>query len=116
MDLELRQLRCLVAIADTGTFTDAAIELGVSQAAVSRSILALEQVLGTRLLHRTSRIVVPTSVGARVLAQARQVLSVVDNLVAEVASGHARLRIGHVWASMGRHTREFQRRWSAAHP
>jgi DNA-binding transcriptional LysR family regulator len=31
MDLELRQLRCLVAIVDAGTFTDAAAGLGVSQ-------------------------------------------------------------------------------------
>ena len=37
MDLELRHLRCLVAIVDSGTFTDAAIELGISQAAVSRN-------------------------------------------------------------------------------
>ena len=36
--LELRHLRCLVAIVDTGSFTDAAIELGVSQAAVSRGL------------------------------------------------------------------------------
>jgi len=36
MDLELRHLRCLVAIVGSGTFTDAAIEPGVSQAAVSR--------------------------------------------------------------------------------
>ena len=49
MDLELRHLRCLVAIVDAGTFTDAAIELGVSQAAVSRNLMALEQVLGVRL-------------------------------------------------------------------
>ena len=36
MSLELRHLRCLVAIVDSGTFTDAAIDLGISQAAVSR--------------------------------------------------------------------------------
>ena len=54
MDLEVRQLRCLVAVVDAGTFTDAAIELGVSQAAVSRTVMALERELGVRLLHRTS--------------------------------------------------------------
>jgi DNA-binding transcriptional LysR family regulator len=116
MDLELRHLRCLVAIADTGTFTDAAIELGISQAAVSRNILALEKVLGVRLLHRTSRSVTPTTVGVQVLAQARHVLAAADNLIAEAASGHSRLRIGHAWSAMGRHTLEFQRRWAAAHP
>ena len=36
MSVELRQLRCLVAIAEAGSFTDAAIDLGISQAAASR--------------------------------------------------------------------------------
>jgi DNA-binding transcriptional LysR family regulator len=116
MDLELRHLRCLVAIVDAGTFTDAAIELGISQAAVSRNLMALEQVLGVRLLHRTSRTVTPTTAGVHTLAQARQVLAAADNLVAEATTGHTRLRIGHAWSAMGRHTREFQRRWAARYP
>ena len=116
MDLELRQLRCLVAIVDSGTFTDAGIDLGISQAAVSRNLMALEQVLGVRLLHRTSRTITPTTAGVHALAQARQVLAAADNLVAEATTGHTRLRVGHAWAAMGRHTREFQRRWAARYP
>jgi DNA-binding transcriptional LysR family regulator len=116
MDLELRHLRCLVAIVDAGTFTDAAIELGLSQAAVSRNLTALEQVLGVRLLHRTSRTITPTTAGVHALAQARQVLAAADNLVAEATTGHTRLRIGHPWSAMGRHTREFQRRWAERYP
>jgi len=116
MDLELRHLRCLVAIVDAGSFTDAAIELGISQAAVSRNLIALERVLGVRLLHRTSRNVTPTTAGVHALAQARQVLAAADNLVAEATTGHTQLRIGHAWAAMGRHTREFQRRWAARYP
>jgi DNA-binding transcriptional LysR family regulator len=116
MDLELRHLRCLVAIVDAGTFTDAAIDLGISQAAVSRNLLALERVLGVRLLHRTSRSITPTTAGVHVLAQARQLLAAADNLVAEATTGHTRLRIGHAWSAMGRHTREFQRQWTARYP
>src|SRR5258708_3208985 len=116
MDLELRHLRCLVAIADMGTFTDAAIELGISQAAVSRNLMALEKILGVRVLHRTSRQVSPTTAGTDVLAHARQVLAAADNLVASAASGHSRLRVGHAWSAMGRNTQVFQRRWAAAHP
>jgi DNA-binding transcriptional LysR family regulator len=116
MDLELRHLRCLVAIVDSGTFTDAAIELGISQAAASRNLMALEQVLGVRLLHRTSRTITPTTAGVHVLAHARQVLAAAGNLVAEATTGHTRLRIGHAWSAMGRHTREFQRRWAARYP
>jgi DNA-binding transcriptional LysR family regulator len=116
MDLELRHLRCLVAIVDAGTFTDAAIELGISQAAVSRNLIALEQVLGVRLLYRTSRSITPTTAGVHVLAQARQLLAAADTLVAGAAAGHTSLRIGHAWAAMGRHTQAFQRRWAAEHP
>ncbi|WCH96469.1 LysR family transcriptional regulator [Streptomyces moderatus] len=116
MDVELKQLRCLVAIVDEGTFTDAAIALGVSQAAVSRSLASLEGALGVRLLRRTSREVTPTGTGLRVLAHARRVLGEVDGLVREATSGHARLRMGYAWAALGRHTPAFQRRWAAAHP
>ncbi len=108
--------RSRVAIVDYGTFTDAAIELGVSQAAVSRNLMALERVLGVRLLHRTSRNITPTTAGARILAQALQILAVADNLVTEATTGHTTLRIGHAWSAMGRHTREFQRRWAARYP
>jgi DNA-binding transcriptional LysR family regulator len=116
MDLELRQLRCLVAIVDTGTFTDAAIELGISQPAVSRTLLSLEQALGVRLLHRTSRAITPTTAGVQVLARARQLLAEADDLVREATTGHTRLRIGHAWSALGRHTLEFQRRWAARYP
>jgi DNA-binding transcriptional LysR family regulator len=116
MDVELRQLRCLVAIVEAGTFTDAAVDLGISQAAVSRNIGALEQLLGVRLLHRTSRSVTLTVAGSHVLAQARQILAAAQNLVAEATTGHTVLRVGHAWSAMGRHTREFLRRWAASHP
>jgi len=114
--IELRQLRCLVAIVDEGTFTDAAIALGVSQAAVSRTLASLEQALGVRLLRRTSREVSVTGTGLRVVAHARRVLGEVDDLVGEATSGHARLRIGYAWSALGRHTLAFQRRWAERRP
>ncbi|MEU8973989.1 LysR family transcriptional regulator [Streptomyces monashensis] len=114
-DIDLRQLRCLVAIVDEGTFTDAAIALGVSQAAVSRTLASLERALGVRLLRRTSREVTPTATGLRVVAQARRVLADVADLVREATSGHTRLRVGYAWSAVGRHTVAFQRRWNAAH-
>jgi DNA-binding transcriptional LysR family regulator len=115
--LELKHLRCLVAIVDTGSFTDAAIELGVSQAAVSRTLLALEEILGVRLLHRTSRSVTATTAGVQVLARARRLLADADDLVRDAATGqNTWLRIGHAWGAMGRHTAEFQRRWHERYP
>lgn len=114
--MELRQLRCLVAIADAGTFTDAAIELGISQAAVSRTLAGLESELGVRLLRRTSRAVAPTATGNRVLTHARRLLAEADALVADATSGHTRLRVGHAWSALGRHTQGFVRRWADGHP
>src|SRR6266487_871880 len=70
MKVELRHLRCLVAIAEAGSFTDAAIDLGISQAAASRTLASLEAALGVRLLRRTTREVTLTAVGGRVLAHA----------------------------------------------
>lgn len=114
--MELRQLRCLVAIVDEGSFTDAAIALGVSQAAVSRTLASLERALGVRLLRRTSRETAPTAAGLRVVAHARRVLGEVADLVREATSGHTRLRIGYAWSALGRHTPAFQRRWAEAYP
>ncbi|WP_327701276.1 LysR family transcriptional regulator [Streptomyces decoyicus] len=116
LPMELRHLRCLVAIVDAGGFTDAAIDLGISQAAVSRTLGSLEDALGVRLLHRTSRNVIPTTAGVQVLARARKVLAEADNLIREATTGHTRLRIGHAWSAMGRHTAEYQRRWAARYP
>jgi DNA-binding transcriptional LysR family regulator len=116
MDLELRHLRCLIAIVDSGGFTDAAVGLGISQPAVSRTLAALETVLGARLLRRTSREIVLTAAGERVLARARRVLAEVEELAREAKTGDGRLRIGHAWAAMGVHTLDFQRRWTERHP
>jgi DNA-binding transcriptional LysR family regulator len=116
MDVELRQLRFLVAIVDAGSFTDAALDLGVSQAAVSRTLAALEQSLKVRLLHRTSRTIALTPTGAQLVPRARRLLAEMDELVREATSGHARLRVGHAWSALGRHTAAFQRRWAELHP
>ena len=67
MSIELRQLRCLVAIAEAGSFTDAAIDLGISQAAASRTLASLEAALGVRLLRRTTREVTLTAAAVGLL-------------------------------------------------
>jgi DNA-binding transcriptional LysR family regulator len=116
MDLELRHLRCLIAIVDAGDFTGAALTLGLSQPSVSRTLAQLERVLGVRLLRRTSREVVFTASGERVLARARRVVTEVDDLAHKARSGHSLLRVGHAWAAAGPHTVGLQRQWSAQHP
>src|SRR4051794_28092834 len=116
MDVQVRHLRTLVAVVDAGTFTDAAGVLGVSQAAVSRSVAALEAALGARLLQRTTRHVAPTATGARIVAQARRVLDEVGHLRRIVEDSRTELGVGYAWAALGKHPRRLQRRWAAAHP
>jgi DNA-binding transcriptional LysR family regulator len=116
MDPELRHLRAFVAVVDAGTFTDAAADLGVSQAAVSRAVAALESALGARLLQRTTRHVHLTGVGAQVLAQARRLLDETAHLHRIVEQSRTELRVGYAWAALGKHTRRVQKAWSSRHP
>ena len=115
MEMEIRQLRCFVAVVDEGSFTDAGISLGISQTAVSRNLAALEEYLGVRLVHRTTRSVSLTEAGERALAHARRVLAAVVGLERD-AQGGGRLRLGYAWSALGRHTLELQRRWAAELP
>lgn len=116
MSLEIRHLRALAAVVDTGTFTDAAIELHCSQAAVSRAILSLETQLGAQLLSRSTRHVALTPLGERVLTRARRVLLEVRLISDEVAETTRELRVGYAWSTLGAHTGAVQRTWRAQHP
>jgi LysR family nitrogen assimilation transcriptional regulator len=72
--MELRQLESLVAIADSGSFSRAAIALDLAQPSLSRQIALLEAELGQRLLVRTGRGVAPTPAGEALLVHAREML------------------------------------------
>ena len=72
--MEIRQLRALVAIAETHTFTAAAGRVHVTQAAISMQIRQLELETGTLLFVRTPRRCVLTHAGERLLERARRIL------------------------------------------
>jgi DNA-binding transcriptional LysR family regulator len=116
MNVELRHLRALVAVVDAGTFTDAAAGLGVSQAAVSRSVAALEGALGVRIMERTTRHIALTATGHQVLASARRVLDEIAHLHRLAEQSRTELRVGYAWAALGKHTRRLQRAWTAVRP
>ncbi|HEY3538985.1 MAG: LysR family transcriptional regulator [Trinickia sp.] len=67
MDLNLREIRAFVAVAQTGSFTRAAARLNLSQPALTVQIRRLEETLGARLFDRNSRTVTLTSVGRELL-------------------------------------------------
>lgn len=72
---DLRLLRCFAAIADTGSVTRAAERLNLSQPTVSGQIREFEQALGFPLFHRTSRSVLLSEKGARLLPIVHEVLA-----------------------------------------
>lgn len=78
--LKLSQLRALVAIADEGSFSDAALHLNLSQSAVSHAIATLEDELGVLLLNRGRQGAVLTPVGEQIIEEARQVLRSLHSL------------------------------------
>ncbi|WP_028269826.1 LysR family transcriptional regulator [Arthrobacter sp. UNC362MFTsu5.1] len=116
MNVELRYLRALVAVVDSQTFTDAAIALGTSQAAISRSVAALERALGLRILQRTTRNVTPTPAGERVIEHARRVLDEVALLERAAQDQGGELRVSYAWSALGRRTVALQRKWEELHP
>ncbi|GII92193.1 LysR substrate-binding domain-containing protein [Sinosporangium siamense] len=81
----LSQLRAFLAVADHLHFREAAATLKMSQPALSSAVSALEEILGTRLLERTTRKVLLTPEGERVAVRAARVLASVDDLMHEVA-------------------------------
>ena len=91
--LDLRHLRLVVAVAESGGQTRAAHKLNLTQSALSHQLRELEGRVGSPLFIRASRRMVLTPVGERVLASARRVLHEVESLerdlVAEAATGGA---------------------------
>ncbi len=84
MDVELRDLELLDAIATNGTMTAAADRLYVSQPALSQRLTKLEERLGVRLFDREGRRLVPNQAGRRMLTAARQVLTELNAATREV--------------------------------
>lgn len=78
LTLELRHLRMLCTIADTGSLTKAATQLGLTQPSLTGQLQRIEQACGGRLFERTRAGVVPTALGHRVIGVSRGVLAGVD--------------------------------------
>lgn len=106
MNLELRHLRVVCAIADTGSVTKAAARLGLAQPALTAQLNRIERTLGGPLFERDHRGARPTPLGELVLARARVLLPAVEDLRHEAArltsttEETIRYRIGSVNNSM----------------
>jgi LysR family hydrogen peroxide-inducible transcriptional activator len=76
----LRQLQYAVAVADTLGFRKAAEKCHVSQPSLSSQLAELETALGAKLFERDRRRVLPTPAGVALVARARQILTLADDL------------------------------------
>jgi DNA-binding transcriptional LysR family regulator len=96
MDLDLEAVRAFVRVAELASFTRAAEQLGTAKARVSHQVRKLEDAVGARLFHRTTRAVRLTPDGDRFLGRARRVLLDAEDLGTMFAGDEAlrgRLRV-----------------------
>jgi DNA-binding transcriptional LysR family regulator len=114
--LDVRYLRVLVALAEEGTFTDAAIRLGTGQPSVSRTLARFEALLGVRLVQRTTRSLSLTPAGEACYAAAVDALAALDGAVDAARGRVGPLRLGYAWAALGRHTSAVLRAWRDQRP
>ncbi len=98
--MNLSQLESFVAVADTGSFTEAAYAINLTQSAVSHALAALENELGVTLLERNRKgLVAITNAGEKILPHVRALLTQAEAIAqeAKMAAGMAvgKLRVGN---------------------
>ncbi|ATQ43647.1 LysR family transcriptional regulator [Caulobacter mirabilis] len=94
--LDPRLLRAFVAISETGSFTQAAERLHMTQSTISQQLGRLEQAVGRALIDRTDRPVRVTASGERLLGYARRILALQSEAETQLADtvGASAIRIG----------------------
>ena len=90
--MDLRQLEIIRAIADTGSFTAAGEKLHVSQSAISRQILLLEEELGEPVFHRIGRRIRITAAGESLLQLSHRVFQDLQETVSSISDKRESLR------------------------
>src|SRR5438874_10611157 len=84
MDLEVRHLKLVAAVADVGSLTRAGDRLHLTQSALSHQLRDIEARLGAPLLLRIGKRLVLTPAGERLLASAKAVLAQLEHTEAEI--------------------------------
>jgi DNA-binding transcriptional LysR family regulator len=96
---QFAQLAAFVALAESCSFTKAAVQLGIGTARLSQAIRALEERYGIRLLNRITRSVSPTDAGEHLLRHLKPILENVEeaedvvNKFRDTPAGHLRLSV-----------------------
>lgn len=88
----LDSMRAFVTVAEEEGFAAAARRLAISPPAITRAITALEERIGTRLLHRTTRVVRLTEAGHRFFDECKRILGEIEDAEAFAAGAHSEPR------------------------
>lgn len=115
-ELELRHLRCFLAVAEERSITRAASALRLTQPAVSRTLAALEAALGVRLVDRSTHHLDLTPEGRAFHEKATVAVAAFEDALAAARAPHRPLRLGHAWSAAGVFTTPLLRRWRQTHP
>jgi DNA-binding transcriptional LysR family regulator len=99
--MNFSQLKSFVALADTGSFTEAAYSIDLTQSAVSHALAALESELGVILIERNRKgMVALSSVGQRIIPHVRALLASASAIEQEAKAAHGeavgKLRLGSI--------------------
>jgi DNA-binding transcriptional LysR family regulator len=117
-DLDISLLRSFLAVVDAGGVTRAAGSLALSQAAVSQQIRRLEDALDCRLFEREGRRLALTPAGERLIAQARRLLALNDEVwsAMRTPSFEGELRLGVPYDIIASVVPPILRRFAKAQP
>ena len=103
VSLDIRMLRSLISVVDTGSITETARRLGRTQPAISLQIQRLEDISGKMLFHHEGRRMHLTPDGDMVLAYAKSILRLHDELLSRLSSpevqGHVVLGVPDLYAA-----------------
>lgn len=120
MSIDLRHLRCFVAVAEDLHFHKAAKRLGVAQPALSRTIQNLERALGVQLFTRSNRSVAITVAGQTLLKGCTEILGKTQRMIEDVQRAHegtlGTLRMGYTDNAMNGRAPELIKAFRKAQP
>jgi len=116
MTMELRHLRCFLAIAEQGTLTRAATCLHLTQPVVSRTLRQLEDHLGVRLVDRSTHHLGLTAAGHALRIRAASAVAAADAAFDPARLEMWPLRLGQAWPAFGEFTVGLLRSWLQEYP
>ena len=118
MNIDLALLRSFLYVVESGSMTEAAARLHLTQGAVSQQIKRLEEAFGHPLLEREPRRLAPTAAGRRLVGKAAQLIALNDALVSEMTQPDVRgpLRLGLPYDLVGTHMAPVLQQFAHGYP